>query len=83
MVDSGFLDHAYDNITPEDVAGYFKESRNLQETAHLRFLKLVKPTEKNFKIISGALNKMAAGAGVVTAGKGIYDATSALYGDQK
>ena len=62
---------SYVNVTPEMIkdihaSGLFDKSTGGE---FLRLLRIMKPTDGNYAIISNAMNKMIAGSGVVAGAK--------------
>ena len=74
MLDNKFINHAYDNITPEKVKEAFMKGYYDKETP-VRIFKIMKSTDNNYKLISDNLNKMlsllplSAGLNEVVTGK--------------
>ena len=57
MLDKGYIKHPYENITPDKVKEVFAEGR-FDEESPLRIFNIMKASDKNYDLISKALNKM-------------------------
>lgn len=64
LLDNKYISNAYDNITPELVKRVFMGRLGKSNMYPLRIFNIMKPTNKNFNLLSGTLNKLPA----VTAG---------------
>lgn len=57
MLDKGYIKDVYENITPKKIKEVYMNGLFDAENP-IRLFKIMKPTDKNYKLISEALNKM-------------------------
>ena len=58
MLDNNYLKHPYDTVTPEKVKDVFGNAAFDEENKgkYLRLFNIMKPTDKNYELISEGLN---------------------------
>ena len=83
MLDNGYLNHAYENVTPDKIKDVFSNAVFDEENKgkYLRLFQIMKPTDNNFQLLSEGLNKMLTAPTVI--GAGAAAATLANEPEQK